>query len=354
MAETWRIDGAQGEGGGQILRTGLALAVLAGRPVEFVNIRARRPKPGLRPQHLAAVRAAAAVCGAEVRGAEPGASKVYFAPGPVRPGSYRVDVGTAGSALLVLQTVLLPLACAPGPSRLEITGGTHVPWSPCFHYVDRVYRPVLAGMGFRFRIELRRWGWVPAGGGRVTCDITPPAARRPFAGGDGEAPVRVAGVSASSRLPPHVRERQARAAREALERRGVEARVETLEGPADSPGSLVFLWASGGGRWGGATALGARGKPAERVGAEAAAAMLDFLDSGADVDPHLADQLLLPAAAVPEPSRFTVARVTRHLATHAQVLRETGVAGIGWRSVPGGLVAVEIEPKIGKKLERYD
>ncbi|HHT9153259.1 MAG TPA: RNA 3'-terminal phosphate cyclase, partial [Candidatus Hypogeohydataceae bacterium YC40] len=138
-----RIDGSFGEGGGQILRTSLTLSALTGTPFEIYNIRAKRKNPGLRPQHLQAVKALAKICQAETLGAEVGSSTLTFWPGKIQPGDYHFDIGTAGSVSLVLQTLFLPLAHAPEPSRVEITGGTHVPWSPCFHYLKLQWQEYL-------------------------------------------------------------------------------------------------------------------------------------------------------------------------------------------------------------------
>ncbi len=137
------VDGAMGEGGGQVLRSALSLSLLTGQCFRLSRIRSNRDRPGLRPQHLAAVRAAARVASAEVRGDRVGSEEIAFAPGPVRPGDYFFDIGTAGATSLVLQTLLLPLARAPGTSSITIRGGTHVPWSPCFHYLDWQWRPFL-------------------------------------------------------------------------------------------------------------------------------------------------------------------------------------------------------------------
>ena len=168
------IDGSTGEGGGQVLRTSVTLACLTQQPVHVENIRRGRRKPGLRPQHLTAVRAAAAICGARLKGDRLGSGELTFVPSePVRPGSYVFDVsevadaGSAGSVGLVLQTVLLPLALARGESRLILRGGTHVPWAPSASYLEHVYLPALARMGVYARFHLARWGFYPAGGGEV-------------------------------------------------------------------------------------------------------------------------------------------------------------------------------------------
>ena len=162
-----RVDGAQGEGGGQVLRTALALSAIRGVPVEIHSIRARRKSPGLQAQHLTAVSALARICDAQVEDAALGSQSLRFAPGGIRGGEYHFDVGTAGSTALVLQAILLPLSQAPGPSQVVLTGGTHVPWSPPAHYAREVWLPVLHGAGVSAHLEILRWGFYPKGGGRL-------------------------------------------------------------------------------------------------------------------------------------------------------------------------------------------
>src|SRR5262245_17441877 len=174
------IDGSHGEGGGQIVRTSLALAIVTGRSVAIDNIRAGRKEPGLKRQHLTAVNAAAEICGGRVTGAAVGSRAVTLEPGPVRPGNYRFNVGSAGSATLVLQTVLPALLIADGPSSLMLEGGTHNPWSPPFDFLQRVYLPLVERMGPRVIARLERPGFYPKGGGRFLVSVQPSAVLRGF------------------------------------------------------------------------------------------------------------------------------------------------------------------------------
>jgi RNA 3'-terminal phosphate cyclase len=167
------LDGSQGEGGGQILRSALALSLCTGAPFRIDNIRAGRPRPGLMRQHLTAVQAATQVGNAETTGAAVGSRSLTFRPGKLRAGDYTFSVGTAGSATLVLQTVLPALVTADGPSRLVIEGGTHNPASPPFDFLDRTFLPLLARMGPRVCAKLERPGFYPAGGGRISVSIEP-------------------------------------------------------------------------------------------------------------------------------------------------------------------------------------
>jgi len=160
-----KIDGSYGEGGGQILRTALSLSCLLREPIEIFNIRKGRKVPGLQPQHLTCVKAAKRVSDADTEGDKVGSINLIFSPKEVKGGYYLFDIGTAGSTSLVLQTLFLPLSLAPNPSKVEITGGTHVPWSPPFHYLNYIVIPILERMGLRIRLWIEKWGWYPKGGG---------------------------------------------------------------------------------------------------------------------------------------------------------------------------------------------
>lgn len=320
-ATVWTIDGSQGEGGGQVLRTVLALSVIRGVPVEVHSIRARRKNPGLQAQHLTAVSALAQISGAQVEGASLGSPRVHFAPGAARPGEYRFDVGTAGSTALVLQAILLPLALAHGPSRIVLTGGTHVPWSPPIHYVSDVWLPALAEMGVPARLELERWGFYPKGGGRIAVEIAGGADLRPASLVSRGSASRLRGLSAAANLPRAVAERQRDAALRRLRAEGREADIPVAQAEAAGAGSFLMMVADAGGLPAGFSSLGERGKPAERVADEAVDGLLDFLKAEAACDPHLADQLVLPMALAPGTSRLTTSRVTQHLLTTVRIVQ---------------------------------
>lgn len=341
------VDGGYGEGGGQILRTALALAALTGRPFQLVNIRANRPKPGLAAQHVTAVRAAAAICKAAVEGDRLRSLTLDFTPrGPAHCGDYLFDVaearegGSAGSTMLVLHAVLLPLALAAGRSTLTIRGGTHVPWSPNVDYVQEVWLPALSKMGVRADIELLRWGWYPAGGGEVRVSIV-------GLGGATLAPIlrqergeltSVRGRAVAANLPAHIPQRMRERACSLLNAAGIAAQIRVEEVGAACPGTGIFLIADYSAGRAGFSALGARGKPAETVAEEAVDMLLAHHRSGAAVDAHLADQLVLPAALASNSSRYSVERVTRHLTTSGWILGRFGVAHVliaGVEAEPG-------------------
>ena len=310
------IDGSHGEGGGQILRTALALSAILGTPVELVNIRAGRKNPGLQPQHLACVRALAEITDAEVHGAEIASPLLHFAPGPINGGTHRFDVGTAGAVSLVFQTILAPLAFARTPSCLTITGGTHVPWSPPAPYVSEVFLPIAGRMGYLATWQVERAGFYPRGGGEVRAAVQPIARLNPLDLSDRGRLLHIRGLSAVARLPRGIADRQATQVRRRLADAGYEVEVEIVELNAACPGDSLFLWAEFQRSRAGFGSLGERGKPAERVADEAADALLHFLAGDSAADPHLADQLAILMALAPGRSVLTTVRVSQHLLTN--------------------------------------
>lgn len=318
------VDGSHGEGGGQILRTALALAVARRRAVRLVRIRAQRPRPGLQPQHLTVVRALAAVSAAEVSGDALGSTELTFVPHDLRAGEYRFDVGairgSAGSVALLFQALLLPLAQAGGHSQLTLVGGTHVPWSPSVPYITDVFLPALEPTGVRARVILRRRGWYPAGGGEVHAVVEPAPPERGLALDRPPATSTATGVSVVSRLSVTIAERQRARALERLAAAGVRATIDVdVDEQAVSPGTALFVAVRG---RAGFTALGRRGLPAEAVADAAIDAFLAWRASGAAVDAHLADQLLPFLACAPAPSRLTAPELTSHLRTVAWVVEQ--------------------------------
>lgn len=334
------LDGAQGEGGGQIIRTALALSAATGQPFNITRIRAGRIRPGLQPQHLAAVRAAAMVCGAKVSGAFDGSLEVRFEPDTVRPGQFRFEIATAGALTLLLQTVIVPLATAAEPSRVEVTGGTHVPMSPSFHYLARHWAAVVDRIGLGVRLDLVRAGFYPRGGGEARAEVQPwkrPATLNLETRGN---LVALRGIAGAARLPG-VAERMREAARERLwESRRLESAWEVVPVPAPAKGCFVLLEAIFEHGRAAIGLLGERRVPAEVLGDRAARRLLRFLeaDEGA-VDPYLADQLVLPLALAGGGGRITTPEVTGHLQTVADVVSRFGFPARTWgrRGGPGGV-----------------
>lgn len=324
MSELLTLDGSYGEGGGQILRTALALSVVLGRPVKVTHIRAGRPKPGLQPQHLTVVRALAAISDAQVAGGTLNSTELTFVPRGLRGGTYRFDVGavkeSAGSVSLLFQALLLPLAFAGAPSRLTLIGGTHVPWSPPVHYLTDVFLPALAEIGVEAQLFLRRWGWYPAGGGEVEATILPTRALRGTVLEGPTAPIQVTGLSTVSNLPRSIAERQRRRAEERLAAARLTAEIAVEEdATARGPGTLLFLVIRG---RAGFSALGRRGVPAERVADEAVDLLLAYLTSGGAVEDRLADQLVAFLALARADSVFTCPTLSPHLRTVVEVVRQ--------------------------------
>lgn len=315
------IDGSYGEGGGQILRTSLALSAVLKRPVLIEKIRTGRKNPGLQAQHLAGVRALAQATRAEVEGARVGSISLSFVPGGIACGEYRWDVGTAGAISLVLQTILIPLALAPASSHFSITGGTHVPWSPPFHYIEQVLLPALADMGVRVSLGLRQWGFYPKGGGLVE-GAAESSVLRPLVLTQ-RGPLReIVGLSAVAGLPLGVAERQRDRAWSRLRSLEVPCRIDCRLVEARNPGTILFLLVTCQGGRGGFSSLGEKGKPAERVADEACDQVFAYLDRAGVADPHLADQLLLPMALAPGSSALTTTRVTEHLLTNGWAVEQ--------------------------------
>ncbi len=322
MSTNWLdIDGAQGEGGGQILRTSLALSLLTGKPFHLYNVRAKRDRPGLQPQHLMSVRAAATIGNAHVRGAERGSRELWFEPGTIAPGKYHFPIGTAGATGLVLQTLYLPLTLgAAGPSEVLLEGGTHVSTSPCFHFLDVTWQPYMELLGMKIGLKMRRPGFYPRGGGGVEAHFQPAARLRGLQLTERGEITTIAGFSAVASLPEEIAKRQSRQAAKRLRDTGlnVSIREETWPG---GPGTVLALILD--------TApvptlffgLGARGKRAERVADEAVEQVREYLRSSGAVDTHSADQLVLPLALAEGPSTYSVTAVTQHLLTNIGVIQ---------------------------------
>ena len=346
-----RIDGSYGEGGGQILRTSLSLSCALGRPVEITNIRRGRRSPGLQPQHLTAVLAAASISGAEVEGAELSSSALRFRPHGTVGGTHRFDVaerkGSAGSTSLVLQTILLPLCFAEQPSLITVNGGTHVPWSPSFHYLGSVALPLLSRLGVRAECSIASWGWYPIGGGQVSAVITPARALQPLTLTGRGRLVRVTGISAVSNLPGHIAARQRNRAMAILGGEGIDAFIETLSAPSPGRGSFLFLAAEFEHHTAGSGSLGAIGKRAEEVADEACRELLAHVRAQGALDPHLADQVVPWLAFCDGPSEFTTSRVTGHLLTNLWVMRQFMDVDVQVEGSEGEEGRVMIRPSAG-------
>jgi RNA 3'-terminal phosphate cyclase (ATP) len=318
------IDGSQGEGGGQIVRSSLALSLVTGRAVKIDNIRAGRPKPGLMRQHLAAVQAAAEVTQAEVTGATVGSRSITFRPRGVRSGDYHFRIGTAGSTTLVLQTVLPALVITEGQSELTLEGGTHNPWAPPFDFLARTFFPLLSQMGPRLAARLDRYGFYPAAGGKLTVRIDPSATLRRLELVERGEISSCSDVALIAKLPLHIAERELRTIGAKTNWPPSCFRVEQI---ADSsgPGNAVIIEVASPTVTEVFTAFGRYGVRAERVADEALEQALAYLDTNVPVGPYLADQLLLPlgiaAAHGDGGGKFRTLPLTSHSTTHIEILR---------------------------------
>lgn len=317
------LDGSHGEGGGQILRTALSLSLLTGKPFRMTRIRANRGQPGLRPQHLSAVEAAAALGHAEVRGAAVGARELTFHPGAYEPRDLVIDIGTAGSTSLVLQMLHLPLAlAAKGPVRVALTGGTFNPKAPAFPFLETTWRAHLAAMGLPLALAMPEAGFYPRGGGRLDAWIEPgqPRALQRTARGPLQ---RIHGVAAVANLRPDIAERMRARALARLAEHGLSAEIALADWRSPGQGAAIALTADHEGTAPATFAgIGERGKPSEVVADEAVNELLAFeaVAQGA-VDPHSADQIVLPLALASGQSAYTVSEITEHLRTNVATIQ---------------------------------
>ncbi|HUT25110.1 MAG TPA: RNA 3'-terminal phosphate cyclase [Sumerlaeia bacterium] len=313
------IDGSSGEGGGQILRSSLALSLVTSRPFRIDNIRAGRKKPGLLRQHLTAVRAAQEVGDADVTGDAIGSRTLTFAPKGVRPGRYRFTVGTAGSCTLVLQTALPALLTAEGASELVLEGGTHNPYAPPFDFLDKAFLPTINRMGPRATASLERPGFYPAGGGRFTVRIEPaPRLERFDLLERGEIQGRLA-RAVVAQLPAAIARRELAVLRNALSWDETCLHVEEIRN-SSGPGNVLIVEIQCENVVEVFTGFGQRGVPAERVAEETAQAVRQYLAADVPVGRHLADQLLIPMALAGG-GRFRTLSPTRHTTTNVEVIK---------------------------------
>jgi RNA 3'-terminal phosphate cyclase (ATP) len=310
------IDGSRGEGGGQVLRTSLALSLITGKPLRVENVRARRKSPGLLRQHLTAVHAAKAVGDAIVEGDEIGSQQLTFTPRGIRAGDYSFAIGSAGSTTLVLQTILLPLAFADAPSTVTIEGGTHNPKAPSFDFLEHAFLPLMRRMALLVELELVRPGFYPAGGGQLRAVVNPSrlgALEVTERGAIQERRVR----AVVANLPYDIARREVQTACELLPCESGEA--HTLK-DSIGPGNAIAIVIASEHVTEVFTAFGQRGVRAEDVARGAAEEAKAYIESGAAIGEHLADQLLLPMA-LGAGGAFSTVPLTEHATTNMEVIR---------------------------------
>ncbi len=311
-----KIDGSYGEGGGQILRTAIALSCVTQKPVEIFNIRANRPKPGLAMQHLKGIEAAKIITDAYVEGLKLGSTKVVFKPKSLRGGNFKIDIGTAGSVTLILQTILLPSIYAEKPSIFEIRGGTDVKWSPSVDYVRFVTFKALEDLNAEIHLKLIARGYYPKGGGKIIVKVNPSRLEgKEFESMECDL---IRGISHCQNLPNHVAERQRKSAKDILESRGysVDIDVEVRKGISTGSGITLFC------NYKGSVSLGEKGKRAEVVGKECAEEILKELERDGVFDRHLADQIMTFSAVAKGKTIYTTTDVTQHQISNAYVINK--------------------------------
>ncbi len=338
------IDGSTGEGGGQILRTALALSMALDRPFRMTNIRAKRPKSGLKRQHLTCIRAAQTICDATVEGDEINSTEVTFSPGVVKPGSYRIALGTGGSITLVCQALIPPLLFAAEPSHLEISGGTHVPYAPPFEFMRDTLFPMLERLGVKLHARMDRLGYMNIGGGSVHVDITPCPEPHVFVQPEPTPITKTTAVIYGHNLPEGILERE----RELLQKESPSLLLheedilcidknlgpDKMPLPVDGSGNMVILTVHQGEQKTVFGECGWRGRSAETVASHACKRAREFLSSHAPIEACLSDQLLVPLALAGGGS-FVTQRLTKHTGTclriielftgrHAQTVHEQG------------------------------
>jgi len=337
-----QIDGSEGEGGGQILRSALALALLTGKPFKLINIRANRPKPGLAAQHLACVRAASQIGGANYKGGTLGSSVLHFEPSSVKAGNYRFVINTAGATALVLHTVYLPLILRGGaPSTVQITGGTHVMAAPSYHFLETTWAGYLAKLGVELSLKMIRPGFYPRGGGEIEATLQASSRIRGLKLTSCPALTTAGGFAGIADLPASVGKSLARRLKHKLKMAEVESHIseETWENGPGAVAGVIFRQAPVPTVF---TSLGERGRPTEAVADAAVEEALAFRTSGWPVDPHSADQILLPLAFSDDASEYAVSEVTNHLLTNIDTVKRFVDRDIDCEGFVGGKGIVRI------------
>ena len=317
-----RIDGSYGEGGGQILRTAIALSVIKNKPVEIVNIRSSRPDPGIKPQHYVAIKSIEELCGGESTGLEIGSSHLVFKPGEIKGGNYKFDIGTAGSITLVLQALLLSALKTHEPLTIHVKGGTDVRWAPSWDYFNQVFLCLLKKMGVSVDSQLIKRGYYPKGGGEGALTIKPSDGIHPLILDEKQNFTTINGVIHSANLPEDISTRMKHAAIKILMKKNLAANITAEEKSALSTGIGITLWAQSKDAVLGSAVLGERGVPAEKIGGDAASNLIKDMESGANIDAYAFDQILPYLAVVRNGSACVVREVSSHAKTNMWLVKQ--------------------------------
>ncbi|MBM3898091.1 MAG: RNA 3'-terminal phosphate cyclase [Thaumarchaeota archaeon] len=338
------IDGSYGEGGGQILRTAVGLSVATGQSIEVFNIRANRPVPGLKAQHLWAVKSAAELCSGKVDCLREGSTAIKFQPQKPKNENLKFDIGTAGSITLLLQALIPAVSRQKGEFRFDVKGGTDVKWSPTLDYFRHIVIPLYSQIGVEVSLEVRKRGFYPVGGGDISCKITAKGYLNNIALKEktrGKASI----ASVCSNLPKSIAERQLKAAEDFLISNNVEvegkyANVES----AASPGSAICVY-FGKGSYIGGDSIGERAKPSEKVGFEAAKLFFDEYSSDCTLDSHVADMVVPLLALAKNESVFVTSKRTEHLLTNLHIAKMITECEYSVEQLDSGASVVRITPK---------
>ena len=318
------VDGSYGEGGGQILRNAVALSVLTKKPVEITNIRANRSNPGIKPQHYAAIKIIGELCNAETSGLNIGSSSLTFSPREITGGEYNFDIGTAGSIMLVFQACILCSVKTKTPITLQVIGGTDVKWSPSWDYFKHIFLPLMKKMGLPVSAHLIRRGYYPKGGGEVVLTIQPCKDIQPLKLDKKQEFTTVEGIINIANLPEHISKRMKHTAIKTLLKKNLEASLKIEKATSLSAGTGITVWTQTHNVILGATVLGERGLPAEKIGENVATELIREIESGATLDTHAFDQILpyMALARDNEQSSCIVKEISSHAQTNMWLIRQ--------------------------------
>ena len=319
-----KIDGSQGEGGGQILRNSVALSVLTNKPIEIINIRANRPNPGIKPQHYISIQGIKELCDAQTEGLEVGSSVLTFKPGKIKGGNYKFDIGTAGSIALVFQACIMSCFSVSEPVTLRITGGTDVKWAPSWDYFEHIFLPMLKKMGFTVKPNLIKRGYYPKGGGEAEIKINPCSTLKPLQLNFEPVYENVEGIINISSLPEHISKRIQHTVIKNMLKRSIMSAIKVKKYSSPSPGTGITIWSSSKKSIIGSTFLGEKSISSEELGEMVTNELLSDIDSGATLDVYAFDQLLpyMVLARNNGPSTCIVRNISNHTQTNMWLLKQ--------------------------------
>jgi RNA 3'-terminal phosphate cyclase (ATP) len=316
------IDGSYGEGGGQIVRTAVALSVLTKQPIEISNIRAGRPVPGLRPQHYTALSCIRTICDAEVKGLSVHSTELRFTPHKIKPGTYTFDIGTAGSMTLVFQACLLSAFHASAPLTIRLRGGTDVRWAPSWDYFAHIFLPLISKMGIKTDVQLLKRGYYPSGGGEAILTIHPVENLIPFSAEDPQNFTEMYGIIHRANLPDHISTRMKHAAMKTALKHDLRSSIQIEAVPSSSTGTGITLWSPSEQTILGSAVLGEKTLSAEIVGETAANHLIQEMKSGATLDRYAIDQILPYLVLAPRGSACLIREISNHTQTNMWLIKQ--------------------------------